>query len=107
MNAVIRKLRPDLCPICGKERAVECYNRMNAPMRFRYIVDSYIRNGKINMGHIPVTHMKCRECGKIFDIRWDNGVPYPMADNVRISTFLDKGYSVSELGDTYVKGKVK
>lgn len=87
MSELMIKARNDECPICGSERSLECYDMKNKPIRFTLFIDN---KNFDRLKHRALSYMKCRKCGSVFNIDWnDNGEPYPLTER-KLNDFMLK-----------------
>lgn len=70
--------RPDFCDIC-KKQAIEIFDYFNNPMRYSKIVDAYERRQSIDglLDKRAIYRMRCRSCGHVYSIRWEDEYPLP------------------------------
>lgn len=71
------KIRNDTCPKCGRDRAIELYDRNNTPIGFSSILDNH-RN--IILGIREIHYGRCRYCKKTFELDWtdESRIPRPL-----------------------------
>lgn len=70
--------RPDKCPICNKDRAIEIYcGKYENPVNYSIMIDK----NDINKNRLfDIRYMKCKYCKEKFLPRWYNGIIYPIED---------------------------
>lgn len=66
--------RPDICPYCNSNRALEVYNRFDKPMNYSFILD---RKQNPSEKLIDIEYIKCKKCYKKFFPRWEGDILYP------------------------------
>ena len=71
------KVRQDTCPKCGRDRAIELYDKNNAPIRFTFILDT---NKNILLDRREIHYGKCRLCKSVFELDWssEDRIPRPL-----------------------------
>lgn len=71
------KVRADTCPKCGRDRALELYDKNNVPLRFTFILDT---DRDIILDRREVHYGKCKFCKSIFELDWscDDRIPRPL-----------------------------
>lgn len=80
--------RPDRCPICNKDRALELYDMYNHPVRYSLMID---RDDFSPLNDKKVHHLRCRLCKNEFELDWtiNRRFPFPL-DNGKKMEFLDR-----------------
>lgn len=94
MPRLFTKVRQDTCIFCGKNRAIELYDRNNNPVRFTFILDS----GRTNLLDIrEIYYGECKCCHKTFSLDWTHNdkIPVPLLD-VNKNNYI-KQYSKSKI----------
>lgn len=93
-NNLFTEIREDTCIFCGKDRALELYDRNNNPVRFSYLLDNH--NTKA-LDFREIHYGKCKVCGKEFQLDWDtdNRIPIPLTDS-KIKKYIQQ-YSKSKI----------
>lgn len=87
----IQFIRFDNCQYCHRN-TIELFSYDNYSMHYGDAVIDYMRNGKTNQfNRFPIYRMKCRGCGRIYNIIWRDGFPIPLQEepeNRSINIFL-------------------
>lgn len=78
MKSPIIFYRPDFCPNC-KKNSIELFDFFNSPMKYNLIADKYMTREPVSflINKKAIYRMRCRSCGKIFQIRWEGEYPLP------------------------------
>lgn len=101
----IQIIRYDNCPNCHRNK-LELFSYDNYPMKYEEAVINYMRFNQLpQYNRFPIYRMRCRGCGKVFNIVWRDGFPVPLIeipDNRSINIFLNlykKDYEDSKVLD--------
>lgn len=82
---------PDYCKKC-KTKSIEIFDYFNNPMGYRSISNAYTQGipNKDLLNKRAVYRMRCRRCGTVFQIRWDNHYPVPdlYTENAKYEQFM-------------------
>lgn len=87
----IQYIRYDNCPNCHRN-TIELFSYDNYPMHYSEAVLSYMNGDKsIQYNKYSIYRMRCRGCGKIYNIVWRDEFPVPLLEqpeNRSINIFL-------------------
>ena len=87
--------RPDLCPKCNNQ-GIEIYDYFGHPLNYRHIIDRWMNGLSNNLDNkYPIYIMKCKNCGCLYNIIWNNDYPLP--------DFRSGGGLYKEFIDFYIK----
>lgn len=85
--------RNDYCYECNTRKAIEIYNIYNKPIKFSNLLDYGTEDDfKRVMEGNTLSYMKCRKCGKVFPILWENGTPRPLFFINECNNFINRNY---------------
>ena len=82
-------IRVDICPYCKAQR-IELFSFNGYPQQYKYAVDEFMKGNQISYDKYEIRTMKCRACNKEFVINWVDGMPFPLANGTRWTTFLSE-----------------
>lgn len=92
-NNVISFIRQDSCPICKCNECIECYDTNNKPINFTKILDYLEKDIFINLKLREFAYMKCKSCGKKFELNWcDRDIPIPLTNRHQLDYILRTYY---------------
>lgn len=75
---------PDYCWECDTEHGLELLDYFNHPLGYTSLIRTIASGGKyIKLNKTAVFRMRCNRCGHIYNIRWQDNMPYPVLDNGR------------------------
>lgn len=71
--------RADTCPKCGRDRAIELYDKNANPIRFTFVLDT---DRNILLDRREIHYGECRFCKARFDLDWtfEDRIPRPLVD---------------------------
>ena len=77
-----KRHRPDYCPICNQDRALELFDMGNHPVRLTAMIDMKRLD---NLTNRKLKNFRCRLCKKEFEIDWmvDYNIPYPLDEKIK------------------------
>ena len=89
LEKVLYPIRADYCSKCDTRFSLELYTVNNNPLRFSEAISKNITE---NLKRYKPKYFKCRNCGRIYGIRWEGDKPYPLY-NSTMDDFLN-GYKL-------------
>lgn len=90
----ILRQRYDYCPRCG-QHALDLFDYNNYRLNYSKAVLQYMQTGDPFNSYLDkrnIYKMRCRGCGKEYQIKWQDGFPMPIVDdpeNRSIKIFLN------------------
>lgn len=94
MKRLFSVTRADTCPRCGRDRAIELYDKNSNSIRFSFILDT---SKDILLDRREIHYGECRFCHSKFDLDWTNEdrIPRPLIDIKK--EFLLQQYNKSKI----------
>lgn len=86
---VIQFKRHDNCINCNSDRSIELYDVYNKPVNYSYFLDNISRIDIDCFNKRELSYMKCKKCGKIYNINWVNGIPEPLINKNTLFIFIN------------------
>ena len=90
MIKVISYVPKNYCNHCDSN-TVECYTIYNKPIFYNnilYIRDKDVQQQRLNK--YPLSYMQCTRCRRKFIIEWDDGLPTPLIDKLKLQKFITR-----------------
>lgn len=75
--------RYDYCPRCG-QHSIELFDYNNYKLNYTKAVLQYMQTGNPYNSYLDkrnIYRMRCKGCGKVYQIKWQNNFPMPVMDN--------------------------
>lgn len=87
MREMVKRIRPDYCPICKKDYYLEVYDIFENNLNISYLYD----NNKLDrLGGKSIFFMKCKYCHTKFIPNWCNrDFPIALNENKDLNNFIN------------------
>ena len=95
MNKLFTQVREDTCIYCGRDKAIELFDKNNNPIKFSFILDT---NRVFLLNIRDIRYGRCTCCGKVFMLDWSNSekrIPKPLM-NINFKNYIQQ-YSKSKI----------
>lgn len=95
MSRLFTHTRADTCIYCGKDKAIELFDKNNNPVRFSFILDT----DRVFLLNIrDIRYGKCKHCNKTFILDWSDSstrIPRPLL-RINFENYIQQ-YSKSKI----------